>query len=228
MALVSAGRMLSVAADNRFAVGYFEAWSAESVEAVVEAAESAASPVIIGFGGLTAEPAWFDRWGLREAAALGGVAAETATIPVSLILNEVATVRHCLRGIELGFNYVMLDCSSLSYDESIVAQREIVAVARRNGVCVEAELGELPISGADGTGELTAPTPREASLKRRGSTYSPSRSATSISGSTGRRISISIFSTHSIGRLPFPWRCTAAPVSLSSRSSGRSTTEWSS
>jgi fructose/tagatose bisphosphate aldolase len=50
--------ILALAQAGKFAVGYFEAWDIYSIEAVLEAAEAENTPVILGFGGATLDPAW--------------------------------------------------------------------------------------------------------------------------------------------------------------------------
>ena len=49
--LISMKKLLLHAQKNRFAVGYFEAFNMDCMEAVLNAAEKTDSPVIIGFGG---------------------------------------------------------------------------------------------------------------------------------------------------------------------------------
>jgi len=51
MALVSMIKLMNHALENKYAVGYFEAWNMDSILAVVDAAEKTNSPIIIGFGG---------------------------------------------------------------------------------------------------------------------------------------------------------------------------------
>ncbi|WP_219857218.1 class II fructose-bisphosphate aldolase, partial [Candidatus Hakubella thermalkaliphila] len=43
--------LLAEAEKGGYAVGYFEAWNLQSLEAVMDAAEETRSPVILGFGG---------------------------------------------------------------------------------------------------------------------------------------------------------------------------------
>ena len=157
MPLVPVDTLLAPTMEHGFAVGYFEAWNGDSLEAVVEAAESLSSPVIIGFGGAMAEQNWFNAWGLELYAAMSAAAAKHATVPVSLVLNEVKTLQNCLDGIELGFNVVMLDSAVLAYDENVRIHRELVAAAHAKGAAVEAELGRLPTQGDDEPGRLTSP-----------------------------------------------------------------------
>jgi fructose-bisphosphate aldolase class II len=144
-------RMLDLALENGFAVGYFQAWNGDSLEAAVEAGEELDSPLVIGFGGTPVNQAWFDSWGLESAAALGVAAVKKTGIPVSLILNETETFEQCLRGIELGFNVVMVDSSALPYRENLEVNKKLVAKARPRGVAVEGELGHLPTGETGGT-----------------------------------------------------------------------------
>jgi ketose-bisphosphate aldolase len=155
-------RMLDIALEGGFAVGYFQAWNGDSLEAVLEAGEELDSPLVIGFGGTPVNRAWFDAWGLESAAALGRVAVAKARVPVSFILNETETLGQCLRGIGLGFNVVMVDSSSLPYRENLEVNRSLVEAARPRGVAVEGELGHLP-TGERGVGAESGP-PETSSL----------------------------------------------------------------
>ena len=157
MPLIPFNKMLGAAIRGRYAVGYFEAWNQDSLEAVLSAAEEADSPVIIGFGPMTVNQDWFEDWGLDYFAAIGKVAVARSRVPVCFILNEAQTYEQCLRGITLGFNIVMLDSSHLSFADNLEITRELVRVAHANGVAVEAELGRLPEAGKDSAGSLTDP-----------------------------------------------------------------------
>jgi len=150
MPLFPFAAMLDTALANRFAVGYFQAWNEDSLEAVLEAGEEMDAPLIIGFGGTPVNQAWFDGWGIECGAALGRVAAQKARVPVALILNETEKLEQCLKGIELGFNVVMVDSSSLPYGENLRVNRELVERAHPRGVAVEGELGHLPTGAPPG------------------------------------------------------------------------------
>lgn len=162
MPLVPFGEMLDAALKGGYAVGYFEAWNEDSLEAILAAGEEANSPIIIGFGGMTVRQEWFDAWGLECFAAIGRVAVAKSKVPVCFILNEVHTYEQCLRGIELGFNVVMRDTAELSFDESVESTRTLVEAAHGRGVGVEAELGHLPQAGKDDAGVFTGPDEAEA------------------------------------------------------------------
>jgi len=153
MPLIPLRDILATALAEGYAVGYFEAWDQYSLEAVLEAAEEARSPVILGFGCQVIEPGWLDGGGLRRLAALGRAAAEDARVPMALLLNEAQTFEQVVRGLTWGFNAVMLDTSELPLEENIAATRQVVEVAHALGADVEGELGRLP----DASGTLGGP-----------------------------------------------------------------------
>jgi fructose-bisphosphate aldolase class II len=145
--------VLRAALAEGYAVGYFEAWDQHSLEAVLEAAEEARSPVILGFGCEIMDQRWYDGGGQRRLAALGVAAAEGATVPTALLLNEAATFEQAVRGLDLGFNAVMLDTSHLSFEENIIATRGMADAAHAVGADVEGEPDRLP----DASGTLGRP-----------------------------------------------------------------------
>ena len=166
MPLVSMKDMLKKAGRGGYAVGYFEAWNEESLEAVIDAAEEADSPVIIGCGGSMADQDWFNRHGLSYFAALGIEAAAQARVPVALILNEVPEFEQIVEGIKAGFNVVMMDTSKFSFKKNLEITKKIVKIAHPKGVSVEAELGELPMAknGAFDIDSYNKTDPEEAAI----------------------------------------------------------------
>jgi ketose-bisphosphate aldolase len=155
--------ILEQAKAGGYAVCYFEAWDIYSLEAVLEAAEAEEMPIILGFGGVMMEPGWFNGGGLERLGALGLATAKTARVPVSLLLNEVATYTQIVHGIQAGFNAVMLDTSGLPYAENVRLTRQVVETAHAAGVGVEAELGTLPDASGDMDEQESGPTdPDEA------------------------------------------------------------------
>ncbi len=158
--LVPFKELLAEAQAGGYAVAYLEAWDIYSLEAVLEAAEAENAPVILGFGGVMMEPDWLEGGGLERLGALGLATARAAQVPVSFILNEVSTFAQVVRGIQAGFNVVMLDSSSLPYQEHVDLTRQVVQTAHAVGVGVEAEIGMLPDASGemgDATGRLTEP-----------------------------------------------------------------------
>ena len=142
--------LLAAARAERYAVGYFEAWDGYSLEAVVEAAEAERAPVVIGFGCLLADQGWLDRGGIEALGALGRSVAERTEVPVSLLLNETHTLAQALRGIDSGFNAVMMASATIS------EVAELAARAHERGVAVEGELGSLPNAASEEVGASAA------------------------------------------------------------------------
>jgi ketose-bisphosphate aldolase len=164
MALVPLQQLLARARSDAYAVGYFEAWDACSLEAVLAAAEEESAPVILGFGAMMVDGPWLDRGGVELLGAIGRSYAARSAVDVALLFNEAHTLDQAKRGIDAGFNAVMIDTHSWPTDEAIVAVKELCRVAHQSGVAVEGELGspaEATASGVDHSHE--SPTdPEEA------------------------------------------------------------------
>ena len=62
---------------------------------------------------------------------------------------------YCKRAVELGFTSVMIDYSTLPYEDNLRGTAEVVKYAHARGVDVEAELGALP-QREGGAGEAAA------------------------------------------------------------------------
>jgi ketose-bisphosphate aldolase len=80
--------------------------------------------------------------GLDFFVAMASAARRGTTVPLILHLDHGAdyeTVRAC---IEAGFDSVMIDASAQRYEENVALVRRVVALARRHGVAVEAQVGE--------------------------------------------------------------------------------------
>jgi len=146
MSLISMKAMLSEAREKKYAVGYFESWNLESLKAVIGAAEQVRSPVIIGFnGGMLTDPKrLLPPENLEYYGAIGGIAAKNASVPVSLILNEIHTHQLVLHCIEYGFNAVMFECDSDDLNTNIRVMKDVVDTAHSAGITVESNIGQLP------------------------------------------------------------------------------------
>lgn len=152
MPLVPLQRLLGEARSDGYAVGYFEAWDACSLEAVLTAAEEESAPVILGFGAMMVEGTWLERGGIELLGAVGRSYAARSSVDVALLFNEAHTLDQAMRGIDAGFNAVMMDTHSWQPDKAIVAVKELCQVAHESGVAVEGELGspaEATASGVD-------------------------------------------------------------------------------
>jgi fructose-bisphosphate aldolase class II len=64
-------------------------------------------------------------------------------IPIALHLDHGRNLDSCIAAIEGGYTSVMIDGSSLPFDENVELTREVVKYAHKFGVSVEGELGVL-------------------------------------------------------------------------------------
>ena len=141
MPLESVPKLLEKANAQQYALGYFESWSFESVQGVIDAAEETRSPIIIGFNG-----EWLaDRVGasfeeLKLYAALGRAAAGQARVPVGFIFNECPKDDWVEQAIFAGFNLVMLADPDAPLEAYTRRVRRLTDIAHARGVAVEADV----------------------------------------------------------------------------------------
>lgn len=137
--LVTLKSVLLKAHRRGYAVGAFNINNLEICQAVVAAAERLRAPVILQ----TSEGA-IDYAGMDYLAAIARLAASKARVPVVFHLDHGKDPRLVERAIKSGFyTSVMIDGSSHSYKDNVRITKKIVAMARRRGVSVEAELGAI-------------------------------------------------------------------------------------
>ena len=160
MPLAAVPEMIGRARAGGYAIGYFESWNLESLYGVIEAAEQASAPIIIGFNGeflshagrIAAERlAWYGT--------LVRVAASDAKVPCAVIFNECAQDDWTRAAVTAGFNLVMPADAAAAYDAYRQRVAALAEYAHAHGVAIEAELGELPSGVAEG--HASAPTDPE-------------------------------------------------------------------
>jgi fructose/tagatose bisphosphate aldolase len=143
-------KLLAQAQRSGYAVCYCESWNLESFVAVVEAAEELESPIITGFnGGFLRHPGRPKQENLAYYAGMGS-ALRDSKAQGSLLLNETDDFSQIERGIELGFNAVMVENEHMDGGPYKALVKSIVSLAHPRGVFVEAAVGHL----ADGAGHL--------------------------------------------------------------------------
>lgn len=135
--LVNAKEILQKAHRGQYAVPGFNVDNLEMLQAVVEAAEEACSPIIVATSESSLEYA-----GFRNLRALTYLAAEgKATLALHLDHGkDLELIKGCVDG---GWTSVMFDGSDLPYEENVKKTKMVVGWAQKRGVSVEAELGAL-------------------------------------------------------------------------------------
>jgi ketose-bisphosphate aldolase len=150
MPLVPFRELLADAERRQYAIGYFESWNLESLQAVADASESTGSPVLLGFSGIYLHhPRRRIKERLSLYAALGNEIGRRLKTPACLVYNESPHFEHVLEAIQLGFGLVMFSDENLSFDQQSAKVGEIVPSAHRAGVAVEGELMSLPGVGGE-------------------------------------------------------------------------------
>lgn len=120
-----------------YAVGAFNIYNLEGVQAVISAAEAEGSPAI-----LQIHPGALKAGGLSLVACCIS-AAEQARVPIALHFDHGNSKPELLEALELGFDSVMVDASHLPLRENILFTKYISVLAHKKGLLVEAELGRL-------------------------------------------------------------------------------------
>lgn len=149
--LVTLNEVLKIAEEKQIAVGAFNAANLESLQANIQAAEELNLPVIIQFAQCH-EP-WIP---LKLIGPLMMDFAKKASVPVCVHLDHGETLEYLEEALKLGFTGIMYDGSVLPYEENLENTRKAVAMAKKYGAGVEAELGSMGRreSGAgDGSGD---------------------------------------------------------------------------
>ena len=128
-----------------WAVGAFNANTMEQMQAIVLAAQAENAPAIIQVShrALTYIGSCYEVQVLKYIAALGRIAAESVTVPLALHLDH-GTESEVLQAIALGFTSVMFDGDGLSFEENISITKRLCGAAHSIGICMEAEVGEVP------------------------------------------------------------------------------------
>ncbi|RRD95298.1 class II fructose-bisphosphate aldolase [Clostridiales bacterium COT073_COT-073] len=137
--LVSMKSILDVANRDNYGVMAVNSINIEIVRAVIRAAEEMKSPIIvqIGPGQMRAHAHPEDIVPVIKRLANG------AEVPVALNLDHGGDLKAIQTGLKYGFTNVMIDASSLSFEENIARTRMVVDLAHQCGISVEAELGHV-------------------------------------------------------------------------------------
>ena len=150
--LVGLKEVLAEGKKKGIAVGSFNTPNLECLLAVLDAAEELDVPVIIAHAQCHEAISPLDRIGPVMVAL-----AKASKVKVCAHLDHGESFDYCKRAIELGFTSVMIDYSTLPYEENVKGTREVVDYAHAHGVDVEAELGALP--QREGGGESLSDDP---------------------------------------------------------------------
>lgn len=138
MTLVSMKYLLDRANREDYSVGAFNVNDMEILEAVIRAAESKKSPVIIQ----TSEGA-IEYAGLKLLFGMIKTAVKNSKIPMAVHLDHGRNLDLIKKCIKIGYTSVMIDASHFDFEGNIKLTKKVVGWADKKNVSVEAELGTI-------------------------------------------------------------------------------------
>jgi len=129
---------LKKAQQEKFAIGQFNISNLETLRAIIQATQNLKSPVIIGTS--EGESKFI---GLKQVVALVKSFGEEINSPVFLNLDHGKSFDYIKEAIEIGYDAVHFDGSSLSLKENIEITNKLIGEAKKKGVLVEGEVGRI-------------------------------------------------------------------------------------
>lgn len=138
MPFVNGKKMLEHARQNGYGVGAFSAHNAETIQAILEAAEEEQAPIMIQVGQKVIQ-----NIGLEPMKVLIDAFAKNYAVPVAIHLDHSRQYKQTLQAIQNGFQSVMFDGSALSFEENVEITRKVVEIARALGIGSEGEIGKI-------------------------------------------------------------------------------------
>lgn len=134
--LVNMSKLLADAQKGNYAVGSFSVANMEMVLGVLKAAKELKAPVILQIAEVRLKQSPLEIIGPLMVAA-----AKSADTPVAVHFDHGKTIEKITQALGLGFTSVMFDGSHLPLDENIKTTKEVIALAKKYGADVEAEIG---------------------------------------------------------------------------------------
>ncbi len=131
--------ILSLAEEKGIAYGAFVTVSYDSALAAIEAGSELNVPVIF----ITGTDCCDLMGGFAGTVETVKRAAADTTVPIALHLDHCRTYEECVQAINAGYSSVMIDGSSLPFEENVALTKKVVDYAHALGITVEGELGKL-------------------------------------------------------------------------------------
>lgn len=136
--LIGLDEALRYAQKNNIAIAAVNTPYFEGLLGTIAAAEKAGVPVILQHAQVHESTLSIDDIGPAMLAL-----ATRSEAPFVLHVDHGEDIDYIARGLDIGFNSVMIDGSTLPYEENVARTTEIVKLAKERGVGVEGELGVM-------------------------------------------------------------------------------------
>jgi len=154
--LVNAKTMLETAVRDKYAVAQININNLEWTKSALLTAQEQKSPIILGVTGGAAR--YMGSFNVVMAMVKAMDKDLGITVPVATHLDH-GSYDECLQCIEAGFTSIMFDGSHLPFDENVQKTTEMVALACKNNMTIEAEVGAIggEEDGVVGSGDIADP-----------------------------------------------------------------------
>ena len=136
MGLVKMKDLLNQASEQNRAVGAFSVGNLEMIKGAVKAAEEMNTPIILQIAEVRLPHSPLSLMGPMMVEA-----ARNAKVEIAVHLDHGKTIGVLRQALEYGFTSVMMDGSTLPFEENINKTLEAARLAKEYGATVEAELG---------------------------------------------------------------------------------------
>nr|WP_314466092.1 class II fructose-bisphosphate aldolase [uncultured Clostridium sp.] len=160
MGLVKMKDLLNQASEQNRAVGAFSVGNLEMVKGAVKAAEEMNTPIILQIAEVRLPHSPLSLMGPMMVEA-----ARNAKIEIAVHLDHGKTLAVLKQALDYGFTSVMMDGSTLPFEENIKKTLEAAQLAREYGATLEAELGLVGGSEDGSTDEgIRCTNPEDAKI----------------------------------------------------------------
>jgi len=137
--LVNLRDILQHAMKNNYAVLAANIFNLESLVAIIDAAVAENAPIIINVGPLRMRDEKVGAALIHSACEM----AERVSVPVCINLDHAFDRAIIMKAMDYGCTSIMVDASRLPYDENVAYTREMVEIAHKRNISIEAEIGHV-------------------------------------------------------------------------------------
>jgi len=140
MPLVKTIDILNHAAKYHYGIPSFSVISYETIKCVIQAAENEKVPIVLQY-----YPGYDSIIPPASIMLIVKHLAESASVPVSVHLDQAATFSIAMDGVREGFSSVMINGSRYHNTKNVTVTRKVVRFASVFGVAVEGSVGEVGV-----------------------------------------------------------------------------------
>lgn len=154
--LVNVTEMTKKARANKYAIAHINTNNLEWLKAILDAANSTNSPIIVG----VSEGAAKYQCGFKNIVDMTNNLMEYMDIKVPVALHlDHGSYEGAVEALKAGFTSVMFDGSHFPFEENLAKTKEIIELTKKYGASVEAEVGTIggEEDGVIGAGEVANP-----------------------------------------------------------------------